>query len=136
MLKCGHTLKGTIEMGFVYAIFPGSSCVYTGLLSYASTVCNAEGIAEAILKAEELKVDDLRFYDLQTRRYVDIWNEVPSGAYEYERVTYTTSDDRRLHATHWESVSCPPNVIELFQRFIGERPVQYQGNKPFLRLAA
>ncbi len=111
---------------FVYAMFPGRCCVFSGIAPHSTagpnTICGAEYIIAAIAEAEGLNLRNYRrFYDLQTS--ISYGAGVPNGKFAFQRLSLDLRD-RPAFVCHWKTVQCPPHFIAAFAAQIGEPPTQ------------
>lgn len=107
---------GGPETGYakvVYTIFLGNQCVFSGVRLgdfWTSTVNAAEIIIAAIAEQEGYEVDELQFYDLQTKSGYEQKNP---GQYEFDKLWIENG-----HVRGWQSAECPEHVLEAFRRYI------------------
>lgn len=132
------------EFNRVVYVIIGDCCYFSGIERRlrTSTVNAAESIVKAISEQEEVAIERLRWFDLQTRRGYQWY---APGKYELqelligpsgdltpqeggiaeveiagETAIVVTPDEEDFVVTGWRDAPCPPEVLELFREYIGE----------------
>lgn len=125
----------------VYVIISGC-CYFSGTERGTSTINAAESVIADIARREGKPIVALRWFDLQTYRgYRKCPGEcklselsigptadleptkggVSRFEIEGEQVMVVTQDEEDFRVTGWQKVEpCPPEVLELFKKYIGE----------------
>jgi hypothetical protein len=94
-------------------------CVYSGITRYTgSTINYAEVIIHAICKKENISLDQINFFDLQTC----LGYCKKPGEFECDRIYFKLKNER-IENISWGRTNCPAKVLKIFSKLIqGEAP--------------
>lgn len=120
----------------MYHVFAKNLVVFCAIdhARHGSSINNAEAIAQTIAQAEGRCIEDLRFFDLQTkdgysryREYQDMPEDLVCETYQFDEVLVVRNRfTNRYEAVAWQPTVCPREVHTLFWHQIGRTKKQAQ----------